>query len=103
MNKQLTQEETLNLLNEAHKALDRITFHLNRISKRSHARINYHLRNKHFRYTGTMIKTDGKPYFLLEGARDIYINLEPYCYEKINTLLKQGKIQFKNDRFIIID
>jgi len=97
------KEITRNALIQANEILDRIERMLTINFARRNAKTNYHLRNNDFYYNGTMKRKDGTAYFRDDGPRDIYINLEPYCYEKINHLLAERKIRFKNSQFIIID
>lgn len=90
----LTKEQTLDLIKQAHGHLDIIEGYFNKIFKHTHARINFHLREGDFFYNGNMMfrDTTRKPLIRIECDRRVYEDLAPYCYNKINELLRLSLI-----------
>lgn len=101
----LTKEQTLELVKQAHAHLDIIEGFFTQIFKRTNARINFHLRQGDFYYNGRMLFRDQsrKPLINENCDKRVYEDLAPYCYNKINGLLKQGKIRFEDSKFKIIE
>lgn len=65
--------------------------------------INADLKYGNMYYGGIMKRRKGIQPFNVDAPRDMYIELEPYCYSKINALIKDGKIRYKDRKFIILD
>ncbi len=104
----LTPEQTADLIKQAHfhlfNAIETMDDMFTQIKQRVYTKINYHLRNGDLYFHGTMRFLDGRPFILNETCDPtVYEDLAPYCYNKVNELLKNRKIRFEDQKFKIIE